>query len=186
MYSQLMVTARKAESKNEDAKEKVKVQSSAATEVSDGSKELGNQIAWLMITLNRAEQGTCPASAPNSPRHRGHGRGRMDRNTPIHPSSHNGWTGLGQNTFACSSSVAGRVNTALQGRGSAQASTGSQGNAQNTKDSSTLQCFRCQGWGHMARECATLAKPLNRDGGNQGNVVNPPQHAPSKFATFPP
>ena len=58
MYSQLMVAARKAESKNEDAKEKVKAWSLAATEVSDGSKGLGNQIAQLMATLNRAEQGT--------------------------------------------------------------------------------------------------------------------------------
>ena len=111
-----MVTARKAESKSEDAKEKVKAQSSAATEVSDSSKELGNQIARLMATLNRVEQGVHPASAPNSPRHRGHWRGRMDRNTPVHPSSHIGWTGLGQNTFACSSSVSGRVTTASQGR----------------------------------------------------------------------
>ena len=158
-YSQLMVAARKAESRNEDTKEKVKAQSSAATEVSDGSKKLGNQIAWLMAALNRAEQGTCHASAPNSPRHRGHGRGRTDRNTPVHLSSHNGWTGLGQNTFTRSSSVVGRVTTASQGRGSTQASTGTQGNAQNTKNPSTLQCFRCQSWGHMARECATLANP---------------------------
>ena len=165
-YSQLMVTARKAESKTEDAKERVRAWSSAATEVSDGSKELGDQIARLMATLNRAEQGTHPASAPNSPRHRGCGRGQMDRNTPVCPSSHNGQTGLGQNTFAHSSSVADRVTTASQGRGSTQASTGAQGNAQNTKDSSTLQCFRCQGWGHMARECATPSKQLNRDRGN--------------------
>ena len=138
-YSQLMVAARKVESKNEDTKEKVKAQSSLATEVSDGSKELGNQIAQLMATLNREKQGTCPTSAPNSPRHRGCGRGRMDRNTLVHPSSHNGQTGLDQNAFTCSSSVAGRVTTASQGRGSIQASTSAQGNAQNTRDPSTLQ-----------------------------------------------
>ena len=113
-YSQLMVAARKAESKNEDIKEKVKAQSLAATEVSDGSKELGNQIAWLMAALNRAEQSTCPASAPNSPKHKGHGRGRTDRNTPVCPRSHSGQTGLGQNTFAHSSSTAGWVTTASQ------------------------------------------------------------------------
>ena len=144
-YSQLMVTARKAESENEDAKEKVKAWSLAATKVSNGSKELGNQIAWLMAALNREEQGIHPASVPNNPRQRGCGRGRTDRNTPVCPSSHNGWTGQGQNTFACSSSTAGRVTTASQGRGSALASTGAQGNAQNTKDISTLQCFKCQG-----------------------------------------
>ena len=97
----------------------------------------------------------------------------MDRNTPVCPSSHNGWTGLGQNTLAHSSSAACRVATPSQNRGSTEASTGAQGNAQNAKDSSALQCFRCQSWGHMARECATPAKPLNKDGGNQGNAVNP-------------
>ena len=74
-YSQLMVAARKAESKMEDAKEKFRAWSSAATEVTDGSKELGDQIARPMATLNRAEQGTHPATAPKSPRHRGCGRG---------------------------------------------------------------------------------------------------------------
>ena len=90
-----MVAARKAESKTEDTKERVRAWSSAATEVSDGSKQLGDQIAQLMAALNRAEQGTCPASAPNSPRHRGCGGGQMDRNTHVCPSSHNGQTGLG-------------------------------------------------------------------------------------------
>ena len=37
-------------------------------------------------------------------------------------------------------------------------------NGQIAKDPNTLQCFRCQGWDHMARECATLAKPLKRMG----------------------
>ena len=105
-YSQLMLAARKAESEIEDAKEKVTARSSAATEVADSSKELGDQITRLMATLTRAEQGTHPATTPNSPMHRGCGRGQMDRNTPAHPSSHNGWTGLGQSTSACSSSAA--------------------------------------------------------------------------------
>ena len=56
MYSQLMVTARKAKSESGDAKERVRAWSSAATEVSDGSKELGNQIARLMAALNREER----------------------------------------------------------------------------------------------------------------------------------
>ena len=140
-----MVAARKAESKIEDMKEKVRARSSAATEVADGSKELGDQITRLMATLNRAEQGIHPATAPNSPRHRGCGRGWMDTNTPVCPSSHNGCTGLGQNTSSCSSSAVSRVATASQSRGSTQALTGAQGNAQNAKDSSALQCFRCQG-----------------------------------------
>ena len=74
-YSQLMVAARKAESKMEDAKEKVRARSYAATEVRDGLKELGDQITRLMAALIRAEQGTHPATTPNSPRHMGHGRG---------------------------------------------------------------------------------------------------------------
>ena len=116
-YSQLMVTARKVESKMEDAKDKVRARSSTATEVTDGSKEMGDQITRLMATLTRAEQGTCPATIQNSPRHRGHGRGQMDRNTPAYFSSHNGQTGLGQSTSACSSSAASRVATASQSRG---------------------------------------------------------------------
>ena len=51
MYSQLMVAAREAESKTEDAKERVRAWLSTATEVSDGSKELGDQIARLMAAL---------------------------------------------------------------------------------------------------------------------------------------
>ena len=94
-YSQLMVTAHKAESAMEEAKDKVRARSAVAKEVVDGSKELGNQIAKLMAALTRAEQGHHPVSSPNSPRHRGHGRGWTDRNNPTHPSSHKGWTGLG-------------------------------------------------------------------------------------------
>ena len=106
-----MVTACKAESEMEEAKDKVKARSAAATEEMDGSKELGDQIVRLTATLTRVEQGNCPASAPNSPRHRGHGRGWMDRNTPTCPSSHNGWTCLGQTTSTHSSSTASQVNT---------------------------------------------------------------------------
>ena len=135
----------------------------------------------LMATLTRAEH-----CAPNSPRHRCHGRGQMDRNTPACPSSHNGQTGLGQSTSTHSSSAASRVATVSQSRGSTQAPTGALGNAQNMKDPNALQCFRCQGWGHMARECATPAKPLNKDGGNQGNVVKPPPAGISKLTTFHP
>ena len=42
-------------------------------EVVDGLKELSNQIAKVMAALTRAEQGNHPVSAPNRPRHRGHG-----------------------------------------------------------------------------------------------------------------
>ena len=56
----------------------VRVRSATVTEVPTGSKELGDQIARFMADLTRAEQSTHSASAPSSPRHRGHGRGRME------------------------------------------------------------------------------------------------------------
>ena len=59
-YSQLMVAARKAESKMEDAKEKVRVRSSAATEVADCSKELGDQIARLNGHSKQSKTGHSP------------------------------------------------------------------------------------------------------------------------------
>ena len=74
-YSELVVTACRAKSEMEEIKERVKVRSAATTEVTSGSKELWDKIASLMAALTRAEQGSHPASAPNSPRHRGHGRG---------------------------------------------------------------------------------------------------------------
>ena len=105
-YSKLVVVARRAESETEETK--VKARSAATTEVPAGSKELGDQIAQLMAALTRAEQSTCSASAPSSPRHRGRRRGQTDRNTSVHPNSHDGRTGLGQ-TSTCSSSVANKL-----------------------------------------------------------------------------
>ena len=102
-YSKLVVTARRAESETEETK--VKERSAATTEVPSGSKELGDQIVRLMAALTRAEQSTHSASAPSSPRHRGHGRGWTDRQTPVCPNSHNGWTGLGQTSTHRSSIV---------------------------------------------------------------------------------
>ena len=165
-YSQLMVVACKAESKIEEAKEKVKARSAVTTDLVDSSKELSNQIAKLMAALTRAEQSNHPLSAPNSPRHRACGRGWMDGNTPTHPNSLNGWTGLGQTTSAHSSSTGTRTGNVPQGKGNTQGSTDGQGSVQNMKDPNLLQCFRCQGWGHMARKCTTQAKTLNRDRGN--------------------
>ena len=175
-YPELVVAARRAESKTEETK--VKVRSAAATEVPSGSKELGDQMARLMAALTRAEQNTYSASAPCSPRHRGHGRGRTDRQTPVCPNSHNGWTNLGQ-TSAHSSSV---VKTSAESphRGNQNAQTNAQGNTQGARGSSSLQCYRCQGWGHMARECATPVAPLNKEGGTQGNAVKPPPIACNK------
>ena len=74
-YSKLVVAVHQAESKTEETKERVKARSATSTVVTTGSRELGGQIARLKAALTRVEQGSCPASAPNSPRHRGHGRG---------------------------------------------------------------------------------------------------------------
>ena len=133
------------------------MRSAAATEVPSGSKELGDQIVRLMAALTRAEQSTHSASAPSSPRHRGHGRGRMDRQTPVCPNSHNGWTSLGQ-TSACSSSVVkSSAKSPHKGNQNMQANLLS--STQGARGSNSLQCYRCEGWGHMARECATPAAP---------------------------
>ena len=167
-YSELVVNARRAESKTEETK--VKARSAATTEVPSGSKELGDQIARLMAALTRAEQSSHSASAPSSPRHRGRGRGWTDRNTSVCPNSHNGWTGLGQ-TSTCSSSIVNKTSAKSPCKGNQNMQTCIQGGTQGAQ-----QCFRCQGWGHMARECATPAMQLNREGGTQGNAVKPPSN----------
>ena len=168
-----MVTARRAESKAEETK--VKARSTATTEVPSGSKELGDQIARLMAALTRAEQSNHSASTPSSPRHRGHGRGRTDRNTSVCPNSHNGQTGLGQ-TSACSSSVVNKTSAESPHRGNQNMHTSIQGGTQVGRSSSSLQCYWCHGWGHMARECTTPAMQLNREGGPKGMQSKPPSN----------
>ena len=186
-YSQLMVVAHKAECEMEAAKDKVRAQSAVTTEVVDSSNKLSNQIAKLMASLTRAEQGNHPVSAPNSPGHRGCGRGWMDRNTPTHPSSHTGHTGPGQTTSTHSSSSSSRVGTVTQGRGITQRPKDGQGSVQSMEDPGLLQCFWCQGWGHMGRECASPAKTLNRDGGTKGMQPNSLRATVNnKYTTFPP
>ena len=120
------------------------------TEPVEGATEQVYQIARLMAALTRAGQGNSPSSATNSPRHRSCGRGWMDRNTSSHPNSHNGHTGPGQTASAHSMSVGYGTGTTGQCQGNAQGSKYGQGSISNKKDPSSLQCFRCQGWGHMA------------------------------------
>ena len=141
-YSKLVVVTRRAESETEETK--VKARSAATTEVPAGLKELGDQIVQLMAALTRAEQSTHSASAPSSPRHRGHGRGWMDRNTSVHPNSHNGQTGLSQ-TSTHSSSMVNKTSAKSPCKGNQNMQTSAQGGTQGAQ-----QCFRCQGWGHMA------------------------------------
>ena len=146
MYSQLMVAACKVESKNEESRDKVLARSAVTTEPVEGASELGNQIARLMAALTRAGQGNSPGSTQNRPRHRGHGRGRMDRSTPSHPNSHNGQTGMEQSVSAHSISARWGAGTTSQSQGNSQGSKDGQVSVSNKKDPSSLQCFRCQGW----------------------------------------
>ena len=170
-----MITAHKVESENKEAHDKVRARSAVTTKPVEGTMELGNQIAKLMAALTRAGQGNSPSSAPNSPRQRGHGRGWMDRNTPSCPNSHNGQTGLAQTASPHSISASCGMGTTSQYQGqNAQGSKDNQGSTSIRKDPSSLQCFRCQGWGYMAWKCATTAKTLNQSGGNWGNVTQPP------------
>ena len=177
-YSELMVAAHKAETETEEAKDKIRAKSAVITESVDGSIELSNQIARLIAALTRDEQGNCPASAPNSPRHQGHERGQMDRNTLNHPSCHNGWTGLGQIASAHGATVACGQNVTFTGAPDSKAEGSTRGTT-SKKESSSLQCFRCQGWGHMAQECATPSKSLNLAGGTEGMWPTPHWQQPT-------
>ena len=161
-YPELVVAARRAESKTEETK--VKVQSAAATEVPSGSKELGDQIVWLMAALTMAEQSTRSASAPSSPRHRvmgGEGQTGKLLFTPTPTMVRPAWA---------------KPPLASPCKGNQNVQTNVQDSTQGAQSSSSLQCYRCQGWGHMARECTTPAVPLNREGGTQGNAVKPPSN----------
>ena len=141
-YSELVVAARRAESETKETK--VKARSAAATEVPSSSKELGDQIVRLIAALTRAEQSSCSASAPSSPRHGGHGRRWTDRNTSVCPNSHNGHTGLGQ-TSTHNSSMVNKTSAESLRKGNQNTQTSVQGSTQGAQE-----CFRCQGWGHMA------------------------------------
>ena len=99
-YSQLMVTTHKAESKNEEIWDKVRTM--VATDAREWMAEMGQQISKLMATMTKAGQGNSSSSAPSIPQQRGCGRGHNGSSTPSHPNSHNGRSGAGQTTPACS------------------------------------------------------------------------------------
>ena len=148
-----MVATQKAESKNEEIQDKVRARATVATDSWEGTTELGQEIAKLMAILTTAGQDSNPASAPSSPRERGHGRGHADRSTPGHPSSHNGWTSLGQTAPGCSTPTGhGTGVTVSRNQGQSSHSTNARHeDTTSRREPKSLQCFRCQSWGHMAQ-----------------------------------
>ena len=52
-------------------------------------------------------------------------------------------------------------------------------------DQLSIQCYRCQRWGHMASECPTPSSVLNQPRGNWGNVAHPHQQQLPKAAIGP-
>ena len=176
-YSQLMVATHKAERENEEICDKVRAKAAVVTDSGEGTTEQGQQIAKLMAALTKVGQGSSPASTPTSPRERGCGRRCADRSTPSCPSSHNGWTSLEQ-TAPDHSTPTGQGTGATISRNQGQSSQGINARHEGTtnrRDPNSLQCFRCQGWSHMARECPTPATALNQSGGNKGMWPNPHQ-----------
>ena len=171
-YSELVVTTRRAESEMEETL--VRARSATVTEVPSGSKELGDQIERLMASLTRVEQSTHSTSAPSSPRHRGHGRGRMDRQTPVHPNSHNGRTGLGQTSAHSSSVVKSSAKSPCKGNQNMQ--TNVQSSTQGARDSSSLQCYRCQGWGPYGKRMHNSCGTIKQGRGDLGECSQSPSN----------
>ena len=67
---------------------------------------------------------------------------------------------------SCSSSITNRAGVKSPHKGNQHVQNGVQGGTQSNQGSNSLQCFRCQGWGHMARECATPAAPVKQGRGD--------------------
>ena len=95
-----MVTAYKAESKNEEIQDKVRTRAAVATDLGEGMAELGQQIARLMAALTKAGQGSNPSSAPRSSQRTGHGRSLNGSSIPSCPNSHSGRSVPGHTTPA--------------------------------------------------------------------------------------
>ena len=190
-YFKLMVVTYKAESESEEIKDKVRARAAVTTDSGEGTAELGQQIAKLMATLTKVGQDNNPCSAPSSPLERGCGRGHNGRSTPSNPNSHNGRSVPGQSTPAHSLPTGcgmGGTRNGSNGRDNQGTSTRREATA-NRQDPNSFQCFRCQGWGHMARECPTPAFALNQPGGSEGMQLTPTGEstpANSRTHTFPP
>ena len=145
-----------------------------------------------MAALNKAGQGSDPPSAQSSPRERGCGRGCADRGTPGCPSSHNGQTSLGQTTPDCSTPTGHRTGVTVdrnQGQSSHRTNARHEGTT-NMSNPNSFQCFRCQGWGHMALGMSHSSHSFKPVWGTEGMQPNPPPAtaatANSRPPAFPP
>ena len=91
-YLQLMVAARKVESKNEETPEKVTAGATVTSNPWEGMAEPSQQIAKLMAVITQTGQG----SRPPVPQEHGHGWGHDGRSTPSHLNSQHGRGNPGQ------------------------------------------------------------------------------------------
>ena len=153
-----MVATCKGESKNEEIGDKVRARATVTTDPGEGIAELGQQIVKLMAALNKAGQGSNPSSVQVSPRREAMGGDANGSCTLSHPNSNNGRSGPGQTTPAhslptgCGAGANGTVNNGQNNQRSSKRRVGTM----DRQDPNSLQCFRCQGWGHMTRQWNAL------------------------------
>ena len=101
-YSQLMIAAWKVESENEKTRDKVKARAMVSTKPVEGTTKLKYQIAQLTATLSQTGWSNSHNNTLSSPQECGHGHGCSRGGSSSHPDSHNGRSGPGQMTQACS------------------------------------------------------------------------------------
>ena len=133
---------------------KVKTRSAAATEVPSGLKELGDQLARLMAALTRAEQSTRSARVTQQPKAQGSWE-RTDRQAHSCAAQTPTMVGLAWAKPLLTAPPLSNPVPNPHARGIKICRTSIQSGMQGAQGSSSFQCYRCQGWGHMARECTT-------------------------------
>ena len=80
---QIIVAARKAESKTEKTQEKVRARAMVTSDLGEGMAELSQQIAKLMAALTQTGQGPSPSSVPDSSWEHGYRWKCGGRSTPV-------------------------------------------------------------------------------------------------------
>ena len=129
-----------------------------------------------------------------APWERGHRRGCNSSSTPSNLNFHIDRGGPGQMTPAHSLLTgcrAGNNGNGDNGQGNPGPSARREGTA-NCQNPNSLQCFRCQRWGHMARESPTPVLALHQPRGTEGiwltaHLWQPPQPTvgPSHYHPHP-